>query len=302
MAEKKKAPITAVGQAADKKKALETALHQIEKDYGKGAIMRLGEDIPVNVESIPTGSLGLDIALGIGGVPRGRIVEIYGPEASGKTTLALHIVASAQRGGGEAAYIDVEHALEPAYARAVGVDIDNLLVSQPDYGEQALSIAEALEVDPHWLMRGKLVDRSTRFKGFVEVPLFTSITAGQPASPDQTDERFPVHKELAERYPGAFLLRVSGESMNRILPAGCYALVEPCEAVGRQNMPYAVAVGSLDATVKRVRALGNGFALTPDSTDVTFHEVIYDYTKEDTEQVTVMGRVVSYYLPLNWSF
>ena len=163
-------------------------------------------------------------------------------------------------------------------------------------------IAEALEVDPHWLMRGKLVDRSTRFKGFVEVPLFTSITAGQPASPDQTDERFPVHKELAERYPGAFLLRVSGESMNRILPAGCYALVEPCEAVGRQNMPYAVAVGSLDATVKRVRALGNGFALTPDSTDVTFHEVIYDYTKEDTEQVTVMGRVVSYYLPLNWSF
>ena len=100
MADKKKAPITSVGQAADKKKALETALHQIEKDYGKGAIMRLGEDIPVNVEAIPTGSLGLDIALGIGGVPRGRIVEIYGPEASGKTTLALHIVASAQKGGG----------------------------------------------------------------------------------------------------------------------------------------------------------------------------------------------------------
>ena len=144
MAEKKKTPITQVGQAADKKKALETALNQIEKDYGKGAIMRLGEDIPVNVESIPTGSLGLDIALGIGGVPRGRIVEIYGPEASGKTTLALHIVASAQQGGGEAAYIDVEHALEPAYARAVGVDIDNLLISQPDTAEQALQITEAL--------------------------------------------------------------------------------------------------------------------------------------------------------------
>ena len=144
MATKKAAPVTPVGQAADRKKALETALHQIEKDYGKGAIMRLGEDIPVNVEAIPTGSLGLDIALGIGGVPRGRIVEIYGPEASGKTTLALHIVASAQKGGGDAAYIDVEHALEPAYARAVGVDIDNLLISQPDTAEQALQITEAL--------------------------------------------------------------------------------------------------------------------------------------------------------------
>ncbi|MCD7748536.1 MAG: recombinase RecA [Oscillospiraceae bacterium] len=140
----KKSALPTVGPAADKKKALETALAQIEKDYGKGAIMRLGEDIPVNVDSIPTGSLGLDLALGIGGVPRGRIVEIYGPEASGKTTLALHIVASAQKLGGEAAYIDVEHALEPAYARAVGVDIDNLLISQPDTAEQALQITEAL--------------------------------------------------------------------------------------------------------------------------------------------------------------
>ncbi len=144
MAEKKKTPITQVGQAEDKKKALETALAQIEKNYGKGAIMRLGDDIPVNVEAIPTGSLSLDLALGIGGVPRGRIVEIYGPESSGKTTLALHILASAQAGGGEVAFIDVEHALEPAYARALGVDIDNLLISQPDTGEQALEITEAL--------------------------------------------------------------------------------------------------------------------------------------------------------------
>jgi len=144
MAEKKKVPITPVGQAGDKKKALETALAQIEKNFGKGAIMRLGDDIPVNVESIPTGSLSLDLALGIGGVPRGRIVEIYGPESCGKTTLALHVVASAQHGGGEAAYIDVEHALEPAYARALGVDIDSLLISQPDTGEQALEITEAL--------------------------------------------------------------------------------------------------------------------------------------------------------------
>ena len=144
MAEKKKVPITQVGQADDKKKALEAALAQIEKNYGKGAIMRLGDDIPVNVEAISTGSLSLDLALGIGGVPKGRIVEIFGPESSGKTTLALHILASAQKKGGEVAFIDVEHALEPAYARALGVDIDSLLISQPDTGEQALEIAEAL--------------------------------------------------------------------------------------------------------------------------------------------------------------
>ena len=145
MAEKKKAaPASPAPAASDKRKALETAIAQIEKNYGKGAIMRLGDDIPVNVEAISTGSLSLDLALGIGGVPRGRIVEIYGPESCGKTTLALHIVASAQKNGGEAAYIDVEHALEPAYARALGVDIDDLLISQPDTGEQALEITEQL--------------------------------------------------------------------------------------------------------------------------------------------------------------
>ena len=144
MAEKKKAPISTHSQASDKKKALETCIAQIEKNYGKGAIMRLGDDIPVNVEALSTGSLSLDLALGIGGVPKGRIIEIYGPEASGKTTLALHVVAAAQKAGGEAAYIDVEHALEPAYARALGVDIDSLLISQPDTGEQALDITESL--------------------------------------------------------------------------------------------------------------------------------------------------------------
>ena len=144
MAEKKKAVAVTPSVNSDKKKALETAIAQIEKNYGKGTIMRLGDDIPVNVEALSTGSLSLDLALGIGGVPRGRIVEIYGPEASGKTTLALHVVASAQKAGGDAAYIDVEHALEPAYARALGVDIDSLLISQPDTGEQALDIAESL--------------------------------------------------------------------------------------------------------------------------------------------------------------
>ncbi len=128
----------------DRKKALETAISKIERDYGKGTIMRLGDDIPVNVEALSTGSLTLDLALGIGGVPKGRIVEIYGPEASGKTTLALHVAASAQKTGGTAAYIDVEHALEPAYAQALGVNLDELLISQPDTGEQALDITESL--------------------------------------------------------------------------------------------------------------------------------------------------------------
>jgi len=143
MAEKKRTVDTA-GPASDKKKALETAIAQIERDYGKGSIMRLGENSGIVVEAIPTGSLSLDIALGIGGVPKGRIIEIYGPESSGKTTLALHIVAEAQKRGGEVAFIDAEHALDPTYARALGVDIDSMLISQPDTGEQGLEICEAL--------------------------------------------------------------------------------------------------------------------------------------------------------------
>ena len=129
---------------ADKAKALETALQQIEKQYGKGAVMRLGQTDTLNVAAISTGSIALDVATGIGGLPKGRIVEIYGPESSGKTTLALHVVAEAQKAGGEAAFIDAEHALDPKYAAALGVDIDTLLVSQPDNGEQALEIAEYL--------------------------------------------------------------------------------------------------------------------------------------------------------------
>ena len=129
----------------DKEKALENAMRQIEKDFGKGSIMRLGEAAAkMNIEVIPTGTLPLDLALGLGGIPRGRVVEIYGPESSGKTTVALHVIAEAQKLGGIAAFIDAEHALDPVYAKKLGVDIDNLLISQPDYGEQALDIAEAL--------------------------------------------------------------------------------------------------------------------------------------------------------------
>ncbi len=138
---KGKPPVTV---ADDKKKALETTIAQIEKSYGKGSIMKLGDNSSMNVSAVSTGSLSLDLALGIGGVPRGRIIEIYGPESSGKTTVALHIIAEVQKLGGEAAFIDAEHALDPVYAKALGVDIDSLLVAQPDYGEQALEITEAL--------------------------------------------------------------------------------------------------------------------------------------------------------------
>ncbi len=128
----------------EKMKALEAALGQIEKQFGKGSVMKLGDFTAMNVEAIPTGALSLDIALGIGGIPRGRIIEVFGPESSGKTTIALHMIAEAQKMGGEAAFIDAEHALDPVYAKHLGVDIDNLIVSQPDTGEQALEIAEAL--------------------------------------------------------------------------------------------------------------------------------------------------------------
>ena len=133
-----------MAENTEKKKALEAAMSQIEKQFGKGSVMKLGEFKAMEIEAIPTGALSLDMALGIGGVPRGRIIEVFGPESSGKTTLALHVVAEAQKMGGEAAFIDAEHALDPVYAKKLGVDIDNLIVSQPDTGEQALEIAEAL--------------------------------------------------------------------------------------------------------------------------------------------------------------
>ena len=140
----KKTSYEAPTPASDRRKALETALAQIEKSYGKGTVMRLGDRPDMNVDAIPTGSLALDAALGIGGVPKGRIIEIYGPESSGKTTLALHILAETQKRGGEVAFVDAEHALDPVYAAALGVDTDNMLVSQPDTGEQALEITDAL--------------------------------------------------------------------------------------------------------------------------------------------------------------
>lgn len=144
MAVKKSVPTPEKAAPEAKKAALETAIAGIEKSFGKGAVMKMGEHVAMHVDAIPTGSISLDAALGVGGLPRGRVVEIFGPESSGKTTLALHVLAEAQKDGGEVAFIDVEHALDPEYAAALGVDIDNLLVSQPDTGEQALEITEAL--------------------------------------------------------------------------------------------------------------------------------------------------------------
>ena len=143
-AKAKKAVEKEASAVQDKKAALETVMQRIERECGKGSIMRLGENAAMNVSAVSTGSLSLDFALGIGGIPRGRITEIYGPESSGKTTIALHVIAEVQKQGGEAAFIDAEHALDPVYAKKVGVDINNLLVSQPDCGEQALEIAETL--------------------------------------------------------------------------------------------------------------------------------------------------------------
>ncbi len=168
--------------ADDKAKALATALEQIEKNFGKGTIMKLGENMHMNVDHISTGSIGLDAALGIGGLPKGRIVEIFGPESSGKTTIALHVIAEAQKQGGEVAFIDVEHALDPVYAANLGVDIDSMLVSQPDTGEQALEITEALV-------------RS----GAIEVVVIDSVAALVPKAEiegDMGDSHMGLHARL----------------------------------------------------------------------------------------------------------
>lgn len=230
----------------ERRKALDVALAQIEKQYGKGAIMRLGENRKMNVDAIPTGSISLDAALGIGGLPRGRIVEIYGPEASGKTTLALHVVAETQKRGGEAAYIDVEHALDPVYARALGVDVDSLLVSQPDTGEQALEIMEALI-------------RS----GAVDIVVLDSVAALVP--------RAEIEGEMGEAHVGV-QARLMSQAMRKLAPvvskSQCLALF-----INQLRMKVGVIYGSPEVTsggnalkyyasvrldVRRVETLKNG--------------------------------------------
>ena len=201
-AKTKKTTDTVAPDRSERQKALDMALAQIEKQYGKGSVMRLGENIKMNVDAVPTGSMALDAALGIGGLPRGRIVEIYGPEASGKTTLALHAVAECQKKGGEAAFIDVEHALDPVYARALGVDVDSLLVSQPDTGEQALEIMEALI-------------RS----GAVDIVVLDSVAALVP--------RAEIEGEMGDAHVG-LQARLMSQAMRKLAPAvsksNCIAL------------------------------------------------------------------------------
>ncbi len=217
---KKEAEKEAVN-TAERKKALEMALAQIEKQFGKGSVMRLGENVKMNVEAISTGSVALDAALGIGGLPKGRIVEIYGPEASGKTTLALHVVAETQKKGGEAAYIDVEHALDPIYAKALGVDVDSLLVSQPDTGEQALEIMEALV-------------RS----GAVDVVVLDSVAALVP--------RAEIEGEMGDTHVGV-QARLMSQAMRKLAPvvskSNCLALF-----INQLRMKVGVIYGNPEVT------------------------------------------------------
>ncbi len=208
-------------QVSERRKALDMALAQIEKQFGKGSVMRLGENSKMNVDAVPTGSMALDAALGIGGLPKGRIVEIYGPEASGKTTLALHVVAETQKQGGEAAYIDVEHALDPVYARALGVDVDSLLVSQPDTGEQALEIMEALI-------------RS----GAVDIVVLDSVAALVP--------RAEIEGEMGDAHVG-LQARLMSQAMRKLAPvvskSNCLALF-----INQLRMKVGVMYGNPEVT------------------------------------------------------
>ena len=208
----------------DKNKALEAAVSQIERAFGKGSIMRLGQDDVINVESISTGSLGLDIALGIGGMPRGRIVEIYGPESSGKTTLALHVIAEAQKLGGTCAFVDAEHALDPMYARKLGVQVDELLISQPDAGEQALEIADTLvrsgAVDvlvvdsvaalvPRAELEGEMGDTHVRSAGPLDEPSVAQadVVGGPLQYADHLHQPDPHEDRCHVRQPGNHVRR-----------------------------------------------------------------------------------------------
>lgn len=165
-----------------------------------------------------------------------------------------------------------------------------------------LPIVDALDLDAMQLARGRIVERSGHLRGMIELPLFGSIAAGQPTEPELADDMYPIPLELHERYPRAFLLRIDGESMNKILPNGCYALVDPCDTIDHPNQPYAIAIGAQAATVKRVRVLSNGYQLEPDSSDPTFRPVVLDFSEVDAETVSVIGRVVWYCLPTKWSF
>ena len=233
---REKAPLPNAAPADDKKRAIDTAMAQIERMYGKGAIMRFGDKAELNVDYIPTGSLSLDVALGIGGLPKGRIVEIYGPESSGKTTLALHVVAEAQKRGGEVAFVDAEHALDPTYARALGVQVEDMLIAQPDTGEQALEITEALV-------------RS----GAIDVVVVDSVAALVP--------RAEIEGEMGDSYVG-LQARLMSQALRKLTGAigktNCIVIFmygNPEVTTGGRALKF---YASVRIDVRRIEALKNG--------------------------------------------
>jgi recombination protein RecA len=231
----------------DRAKALEAALGQIEKQFGKGSIMRMGENLHMNIESIPTGALALDMALGIGGLPRGRIVELYGPESSGKSTLAMHVVAEAQRNGGTCAYIDAEHAMDPVYARAIGVNVDDLLISQPDTGEQALEITDMLI-------------RS----GALDVIIIDSVAALTPRAEIEGDMG-DTHVGLQARLMGQALRKLTGGlSKSNTLAVFINQLREKIGPGGRALKFYA----SVRLDIRRIESIKDGTEIVGNRTRV----------------------------------
>ncbi len=232
---REKAPLPNAGPADDKKRAIDTAMAQIERMYGKGSIMRFGDKAELNVDYIPTGSLSLDVALGIGGLPKGRIVEIYGPESSGKTTLALHVIAEAQKRGGEVAFVDAEHALDPTYARALGVKVEDMLIAQPDTGEQALEITEALV-------------RS----GAIDVVVVDSVAALVP--------RAEIEGEMGDSYVG-LQARLMSQALRKLTGAigktNCMGIMygNPEVTTGGRALKF---YASVRIDVRRIEALKNG--------------------------------------------
>lgn len=203
--------------------------------------------------------------------------------------------------------IDYRYGSIPKFAKLIGVSPQTIYTALKK-GLSGASVATVMPIvaelglDPVWLLNNRLIEKDNYMPDFVDVPLYGSIAAGTPIEMIEVEDTHPIPSEVHERYPDAFLLKVKGESMNRVIPNGCYVLVDPCDVVDAEMQPYAVCVNGFDATIKRVRTLSNGFELVPDSTDPTYKPTVYDYGEPGTETVTVIGRVVWYTLPFEWRF
>ncbi len=203
--------------------------------------------------------------------------------------------------------IDCRYGSIPKFAKLIGVSPQTIYTALKK-GLSGASVATVMPIvaelglDPVWLLNNRLIEKDNYMPDFVDVPLYGSIAAGTPIEMIEVEDTHPIPTEIHDRFPNAFLLKVKGESMNRVIPNGCYVLVDPCDVVDRDMEPYAVCVNGFDATVKRIRTLSNGFELVPDSTDPTYKPTVYDYGEPDTQTVTVIGRVVWYTLPFDWRF